>query len=942
MHTADTAFHFQANGPGNPLGLVKSQWGKLDSSLKKNPAGTTVGNPLNKVNRDLDERLKNFKKKSFSYNLTVESDGRFQPVPNSLSLNTNQKFVNIFAVTGNVQAWGIPLNLSLSSDRSPFGNPLSPFNSNLFKFDFDPKKYSSLFQSDLQQYYDLKKTVMGGMDLTSYTTRAALTELKAQQAHGGQLTGDSTLSKYLSDPSHMNALLKMDDGQIKQKLMSVVASEDPALKTTGTADQIADGSKVKTIALNGLGPVAWSGHDADLKQYLSNPANLNQFRGVNEKQIAERLTKITTISNGGKKGSPDSVFIWIPVLNANISRYVNTKITEAQVARAAGLASFDHFHVPVPVLDVDISGYIKKKMIAAYATNRQKHDQEINKIVRQLANTGTTGKAPDLKSLFAATGASAPGEQATNSTGGSGLTPESQARKENQENRADSIAAAISNIRTQLQKQGLDAGKMLDMQQYLNGSSGKTVLSEQESNFMTRKPANRVQSLFTNVQSLKFGAFGDNVPGNTAHQDLFMTGTSITFKSGNIPIAFGYGSINDISAAKDAGYQSSVYNTSRSFTFLGTTLKSAGPGDVKIAVIGSVNNQSGNSLYTQPATSSNDVALTFTKDISLEKIGEMSVSVSKSNTLFDNKYQPGNEAVLEQKGGLQNSAGTDLLEAMSFGFTHHLDLTWLQASDNFYFNYSGTGYQNPGNNGYGGAKMKIGGNIRKAFYKNKLIVNVRTDIGNMPISYTTSDKWKSYQLQLDSRYTINKKTNISFKYTTNGTSKKVDDIVTPVYSFQKIQADGNMSYKIGKNYTVSHLSIGMQQFSNTGVSLSAGKLLMVNYTQSIILNTNTLTGSFFYNKELSALQLIGNMLTSDLGYTYKLFDRLNMSSAVTYLSNSGIARQAGIRQGIQLFATKQFDLDSYVDLRKNMIVPLYPDLYSACRAELSLKYHLKN
>jgi hypothetical protein len=348
------------------------------------------------------------------------------------------------------------------------------------------------------------------------------------------------------------------------------------------------------------------------------------------------------------------------------------------------------------------------------------------------------------------------------------------------------------------------------------------------------------------------------------------------------------------------------------------------------------------------------VAFTISKNMNMGKLGTVDVDVSKSTTLYNNNYQIGSDIILAQKSGVNIGAANDLFDAVEFGLNHHLDIKALDMSDNVYFNYSGMGYQNPGNNGYGGARMKMGGNIKKAFNKNKLTLNLRTDIGNMPISYTTADKWKNYQVQLDSRYVVNKKFNMSFKYTANGTSKEVDNVTTPVYSFQKMQVDGNMNYKIGKNFTVSHFSIGKQDYSNAsavaaspagvpaGLIAASGSLLTLSYTQSTVINRNSITATLFYNKELSAYSLIGNMLNGDVSYQYQLLGKLNLSSGLTYLNNAGIASQAGVRQTLQLFSGKYFDMNTYVDIRKNLITPLYPDLYSACRAELSLKYHLSH
>jgi len=244
------------------------------------------------------------------------------------------------------------------------------------------------------------------------------------------------------------------------------------------------------------------------------------------------------------------------------------------------------------------------------------------------------------------------------------------------------------------------------------------------------------------------------------------------------------------------------------------------------------------------------------------------------------------------------------------------------------------------------------------------MVNVRSDITNMPISYTSSDRWKNYQFQLESRYQLNKKVNLSLKYITNGTGKQVDGVNSSVYSFQKIQFDGNASYKIGKYRSVSHFTIGDQAINNSfgprsGSAINApaisgavannnvtsqngANLLIFNYTQSLILHQNVLTANVFVNRELTGYKLIGNLLNSDIAYQFMMFNKLNVSSGLTYLDNAGIARQAGIRESLSLMAGSRFNIETFVDIRKNMIRPLYPDLYANYRAQLSIFYRISH
>ena len=74
--------------------------------------------------------------------------------------------------------------------------------------------------------------------------------------------------------------------------------------------------------------------------------------------------------------------------------------------------------------------------------------------------------------------------------------------------------------------------------------------------------------------------------------------------------------------------------------------------------------------------------------------------------------------------------------------------------------------------------------------------------------------------------------------------------------------------------------------------------------------------------------------------TNTVFRSVSFSTGVTYLDNQNIAKQVGFKQNIQFMLQKHFDVSAFVDLRRNLIKPLYPDLFSTGRAEFSIHYYL--
>ncbi|MBD1395423.1 hypothetical protein [Mucilaginibacter glaciei] len=754
------------------------QKGKKFSSALKDTARSTkyrdkatalANDKIAAFSKSFNEQLGKLSKQTLAVDLMLENKNRYNPLSEAVPgmVIPGRRQVSEFNVIGIARIYGIPVNVNYSTNRlSGSGSQLQGLNNNLFKFDFDPRQFSDMFKTDLEQYYDLRRQAFGGLDLTQYTrkmiTEQLQGELDRQKTGFTELIGNKALAAYLNKPENLTGLLQLDERQIRDKLSKVL---------------------------------------------LENNSLLDKAASV--------------------------------------------------------------------------TGKLEKEY------------------------------------------------------------KEAEARYSAANRKVDSIGMLITTLKEQLHKKGYDVAKMIEVQKYLEDPR-RLAPSEMVNSYMKRLPQTKFQNLFSNIRELKLGSYSKNVPGALKSNDLFLSGSHLTFLTNGQPITIGYGGTNDLKSFKDAGFQNSVYGTPQNITYISTEVTRGMFGKVKLSFIGSVSREISNNNYTIPAALSNNLAFTVNRSFKLGKLGEAALDLSRSTTILSKNYQVSTEAVLDSKAGLNNPFGQSFLEAFAFGGSHHLEMEKSGLSENVYFSYSGLGYQNPGNTGNGGARRKMGGSLRKSLFNNKLIVNFRTDLNRMPISYTSGDQWKTYQVQFDSRYTINRKFNVSLKYNNSGTDKQVNQINTSVYSFQKVQFDGNASFKIGTHASVSHLTTGLQVFSNSYSSASAGNLLMVNYIQSVLMKKNAITLSVFYNKELSGYQLIGDMLNADAAYQYSLFHKINLSTAATFLNNSNSARQFGIKQGIQLYAGSHFDLDSYLDLRKNLITPLYPELYATCRAELSLKYHLKN
>src|SRR6185312_3221534 len=200
---------------------------------------------------------------------------------------------------------------------------------------------------------------------------------------------------------------------------------------------------------------------------------------------------------------------------------------------------------------------------------------------------------------------------------------------------------------------------------------------------------------------------------------------------------------------------------------------------------------------------------------------------------------------------------------------------------------------------------------------------------------------KNYQVELDGRYQVSHHFNLNVKYQASGTQEQTDGTASSVYAAQKMEVDANDTYKIGKYVATTRISLADQSFNDTYASATGSNLLNLTWVQSMVFKTTSLTAILFYNKEMTSAPLLGDMLTSDVIYQYQLFDKIQLSSGLSYLSNAGYARQAGVKQSVQLLAKKHFDVNASLDLMKNLMAPQFADLYPSCRGELNIKYYLK-
>jgi hypothetical protein len=498
----------------------------------------------------------------------------------------------------------------------------------------------------------------------------------------------------------------------------------------------------------------------------------------------------------------------------------------------------------------------------------------------------------------------------------------------------------IQKVQQSVYDSGLDPEKLELLEKV---AQGKISQKELENFFVSElakgKDMGFLQKGYAQLREFQAGNFGHQLPGSFMNRDLFLNGFNLSLRTTRGPVTVGLSTNRDLNSTKDAGFNASTFAIPKLYSYLSVPTTNFSFGSGKLSWVGTYDRQfNGGFGSAQNALPRNNMVFTISQAFRFSKAGTFTFDVSKSSTQYKELAAFGPDQLIIDRNTNGNYFRDDFLQTMSVGLNHSIDDKKLGIRSAVFVNYAGSGFQNPGQQGIGNLNLRFGGNIRKEFFHKKMTLSVRSDFKNMPISATDNSHWSNHNIQLDSRFRISRSANLGLKYIDNGVDK-VSQGSTPVYASKKLQLDLNSNYKLFGQRGFSHVSVAQQEIANP-LSLGNSSLLQLNYVQTVIFKDFSLSGNLFYNRELNANTILGNMLNSDASLQYQLFRGVSMSSGLSYLDNQNLARQAGIKQSIQFMLKKHFDISAYLDIRKNLITPTYPDLFSTNRGEISIHYYL--
>jgi len=506
--------------------------------------------------------------------------------------------------------------------------------------------------------------------------------------------------------------------------------------------------------------------------------------------------------------------------------------------------------------------------------------------------------------------------------------------------KVNELSQYIKSVKQEINASGLDEQTITILQKFAENKVTEKDLTDFFIQELGNQPKLKgIQKFYSRIKEFQAGNFGHELPGGIMNQNLFLNGMNFSLKTLRGPVNVGIAANKDIDQPKDFAFNRSTFSYPKLFTYISVPTTNFSFGNGKLSWVGVYDKQFSTSLSNLSSSlPRNNLVFTVTQNLNINNLGKLTVDISKSATQYKNLSSIAPDQLFMDKNTMGNYFRDDFLETMSVGLNHSIDSRKLGLNSNLYFNYSGTGFQNPGQQGISNMNMRFGGNVKQNFFKNKLSLYLKSDIKNTPISAETNAHWRNYNVQFDSRYRISKSYTLNLKYIENGVSK-IGNLSQSVYHSKKIQADFNANYKIGTHHSFSHLTFSKQEMISSN-TLEQPNFLQIIYAQNLLFKNFSLSGNLFYNKELNSTAILGNMVNSDIACQYTLFKTLSFSSGITYLNNQNIAKQVGFKQNLQFMLKKHFDISAFIDLRKNLINPLYPDLFSTGRAEFSIRYYL--
>jgi hypothetical protein len=333
----------------------------------------------------------------------------------------------------------------------------------------------------------------------------------------------------------------------------------------------------------------------------------------------------------------------------------------------------------------------------------------------------------------------------------------------------------------------------------------------------------------------------------------------------------------------------------------------------------------------------------FSKNLSLGSIGIIETEISKSSAQYNNTRSALNENQAESKMALKH-LGEDFFQTLSVGVNYNANFNHIHFKPSFFANYSGLGYTNPASTSQSRGAVAYGMNVSKGFFANQLTVQTRVSKRVNRTAVADDDDNRFIQLQgaLSTKYKFSRKIRAGLNWNYSSLSKVTANNHNKLFYSNRIYSDANFNGKLRNLPLFQVFNIGYQNISIPDMQdIALGKNFWVNSATSLAMNKGTLSINMQLFNQLDKSALQGDLLTTDLGWSYTLFKGVNITSAINYLNQSNIAKQLGMRHTVSTAVKDKFLISLFADVRKDLIQNNNSFMFPNTRGEIAVTYKLK-
>lgn len=333
----------------------------------------------------------------------------------------------------------------------------------------------------------------------------------------------------------------------------------------------------------------------------------------------------------------------------------------------------------------------------------------------------------------------------------------------------------------------------------------------------------------------------------------------------------------------------------------------------------------------------------FSKNLSLGSAGNVETEISKSSSQYTNTRSALNENQAESKMALKH-LGEDFFQTLSFGLNYNANFDHIQFKPSFFASYSGLGYTNPASTSQSRGAVSYGMNLAKGFFANQLTVQTRVSKRVNRTAVADDDDRRFIQLQgfLSTKYKFSRKIKAGLNWNYSSLSKITAGYQNKLFYSNRIYSDANFNGKLRNHPLFQIINIGYQNISIPDMqNVALGENFWINSATSLAMNKGTLSMNMQLFNQLNKTALQGDLLTTDLGWSYTVLQRVNITSAINYLNQSNIARQLGMRQTLSAAVKDKFLISLFADIRKDLIQNNNSFMFPNTRGEIVVTYKLK-